>query len=89
MSFTSKQIEDALKKVKHPGMGKDIISLQMVRDIRIEGNKIGFSLVFEKSNDPFISSIRKACVKAIRTYLGPDADASGGIVVKAVQMIEP
>jgi len=88
MGFTKEQLIECLRKVNHPDSGKDIFSLQMVQDIRIEGNNIWFSLVFERSNDPFISSLKKACVKAVKTYLGPQANVKNNITVKARQMAD-
>jgi ATP-binding protein involved in chromosome partitioning len=79
---SNKQILDILRKVKHPEKQEDIVSLGMVDDIQIEGKKISFSLHFKKQNDPFISSIRKACVQAIENELGEDAEIRGNISVK-------
>ena len=51
-------ILDALKTVRYPGSGKDIVSLGMVEDnIRIDGMNVTFSLLFDKPNDPFIRSV--------------------------------
>jgi len=82
MSYSNKQILDILRKVKHPEKQEDIVSLGMVDDINIEGKKISFSLHFKKSNDPFINSIRKACVQAIESELGEEAEIKGNISVK-------
>ena len=84
MDFYPQLIVDALTHVKHPGKGKDIVSLEMVEDdIKIDGNKISFSLLFDRINDPFVSSIKKACVVAIKTYAGEDAEiAEANIYVK-------
>jgi len=79
---SNKQILDILRKVKHPEKQEDIVSLGMVDDIKIDGKKISFSLHFKKTNDPFISSIRKACVQAIENELGEDAEIRGNISVK-------
>jgi len=88
MGFTKEQLIDCLRKVKHPDTGRDIISLQMVQDIRIEGKNIWFSLVFERSNDPLISSLKKACIKAVKAYLGPQANIRNNITIKARQMFD-
>jgi len=83
MSFYPQLIIDALKRVRHPGKGQDIVSLEMVEDdIQIDGNRISFSLLFDRANDPMIPSLKKACVKAIKTYVGKDADIEGNIYVK-------
>jgi ATP-binding protein involved in chromosome partitioning len=83
MSFYPQLIIDALKHVSHPGKGKDIVTLGMVEDdIKIDGNRISFSLLFDRVNDPMISSIKKACIQAVKTYVGEDAEVEGNIYVK-------
>ena len=58
MTLYPKLIIDALDKVKYPGNGKSLVENEMVEDdIRIEGNKVSFSLIFERNTDPFIKSI--------------------------------
>lgn len=79
-----KLIIDALEKVRYPGTGKNIIEMGMLEDdMRLDGNKVSFSLVFEKPNDPFIKSLVKAAETAILTYVGSDVDIKGNISVKS------
>lgn len=61
-----KEIRDLLTEVKYPGTSKDIIGLDMVRNIRIEGEKVSFRLVFQKADDPFVTAVRKKCEALIR-----------------------
>ena len=71
-------IIDALKNVRYPGNGKNIVELDMIEDdIRIDGNKVSFSLIFEKPTDPFIKSLVKAAETAILTYISPEVDIKG------------
>jgi len=80
MTIYPQLILDALVHVRYPGNGKDIVSSGMVQDdIQIEGNKITFSLVFEKANDPFSKSVVKAAEQAILTYVGDQVDIKGNI----------
>ena len=81
---------DALAKVRYPGTGKDLVTMGMVEDnIRIDGNKVSFSLLFEKPNDPFIKSVVKAAETAILTYVGEDVEIKGNITVDAKQAARP
>lgn len=90
MTLYPKLILDALAKVRYPGTGKDLVSAGMVEDnIRIEGNKVSFSLLFEKPNDPFIKSVVKAAETAILTYIGKEVDIQGNISVVARQTARP
>lgn len=77
-------ILDALKNVRYPGTGKNVVEMGMVADdMRIDGNKVSFSLVFEKPNDPFIKSLVKACETAILTFGDSGIDIKGNIGIIA------
>ncbi len=73
-------ITDALKTVRYPGNGKSLVENDMIADdIRIDGNKVSFSIVFDKSTDPFIKSMVRAAETAILTYVSPDVEIKGNI----------
>ena len=72
-----KLILDALATVRYPGNGKNLVEAEMVADnIRIDGMKVSFSLIFEKPTDPFMKSVLKAAETAIHTYVSPDAEVT-------------
>lgn len=76
-------ILDALRNVRYPGNGKNLVENDMVEDdIRIDGDKVSFSLVFERPTDPFIRSVVRAAETAINTFISPDVDVRGNIAVK-------
>lgn len=82
-----KLILDALRNVRYPGTGKDIVEMGMVSDdIHIDGMKVNFSILFEKANDPFIKSVVKAAETAILTYADPNIEIKGNIEVKTPQV---
>ena len=90
MALYPKLILDALTKVRYPGSGKNLVEAEMVDDnIRIEGNKVSFSLIFEKPTDPFIRSVVKSAETAILTYVGKDVDIVGNITVVSRQAARP
>lgn len=76
-------ITDALRNVRYPGNGKNIVELGMVEDdIRIDGKKVSFSLIFDRPTDPFIKSVVRAAEQAVLTFGRPDIDIRGNIAVK-------
>ena len=90
MTLYPKLILEALKNVRYPGNGKNLVEADMVDDnMRIEGNKVSFSLLFEKPTDPFIKSVVKAAETAILTYVGKDVDIIGNIGVNTRQVARP
>ena len=87
-----KLILDALRNVRYPGTGKDIVEMGIVSDdMHINGMKVSFSMLFEKANDPFIKSVVKAAETAILTYVDPNVEIKGNIDVrsKEVKKAEP
>lgn len=83
MTLYPSLILDALKNVKYPGNGKTLAENNMIEDdIRIDGNKVSFSLIFDKPTDPFIKSVVRAAEAAINTYVSPEVEIKGNIGVK-------
>lgn len=79
-----KIIIEALETVRYPGTGKNLVEAGMVEDdIRIDGRKVSFSLIFDKSTDPFARSMVKAAEAAIHTFVARDIDVT--VHVKARQ----
>ena len=71
------QVIDALRHVRYPGTGKDLIESGMLEDdIRISGFEVSFSLIFQKDNDPFLKSVVKAAEVALQTYIDPNVSAN-------------
>ena len=70
------QVIDALRHVRYPGTGKDLIESGMLEDdIRISGFEVSFSLIFPKDNDPFMKSVVRASEVALQTYVDPNITA--------------
>lgn len=63
-----KEIREVLKEVKYPGTSKNIVELDMVQRVKIEGDKLMFRLVFQNSNDPFVNTIKKKCEALLIDY---------------------
>ena len=61
MALYPNLITTALTQVIYPGTKKNLVESGMVEDdIRIEGSKVTFSLIFDKETDPFMKSVLKA-----------------------------
>lgn len=84
MTLYPKLITDALMNVRYPGTGKNIVEAGMVEDnIRIDGMKVSFSLLFEKPTNPFMKSLIKSAEAAIHTYVDKDVEVT--ITTKTLQ----
>jgi len=69
---SKEKILEALSKIIHPDKGKDIVSLGMVSEVVSGENGISITLTPEKSNDPFITSIKSTITRTLKDVLGPD-----------------
>lgn len=88
MTLYPNLIIDALKNVRYPGTGKDIVESEILTDsIRIDGMKVSFTLQFDKANDPFAKSVQKAAEQAILTYVSPDVDIKGNVKIEFKQPV--
>lgn len=85
-----KLIHDALATVRYPGTGKNLVEQEMVEDdMRIDGMKVSFSLIFDKSTDPFMKSVLKAAETAIHTYAYPEAEVTINVKTRMADRPEP
>jgi ATP-binding protein involved in chromosome partitioning len=77
MTLYPKLILDALATVRYPGTGKNIVEAEMVADnLRIDGMSVSFSIIFDKSTDPFMRSVLKAAETAIHTFVSPEVQVT-------------
>ncbi|MCQ2288601.1 MAG: Mrp/NBP35 family ATP-binding protein [Muribaculaceae bacterium] len=90
MTLYPNLILDALRTVRYPGTGKNLIEMSMVADdMRIDGNKVTFTLIFDKPTDPFIKSVVRAAEAAILTHVSEEVDIKGNIAVATRQQQAP
>lgn len=88
MQLYPKLITDALTQVRYPGNGKNLIEAGMIEDdLRIDGMHVSFSIIFEKSTDPFMKSVVKSAEAAIHTYVDKGVEVE--IKTKSNQAARP
>ena len=63
----------ALSNVQEPDLGKDIVTLNMVKDIEIEGNYVSFTVVLTTPACPLKDMIKNTCMNAIKVLVNKDA----------------
>lgn len=77
MTLYPKLITDALATVMYAGTKKNIIESEMLADdVRIEGMKVTFTLVFPKETDPFLKSTVRAAEAAIHYHVGKEVEVN-------------
>lgn len=63
----------ALSKVQEPELHRDLVTLNMIRDLKIEGNKVGFTVVLTTPACPLRSTIEREARQAVEAIPGVSA----------------
>lgn len=83
MTLYPKLITDALATVIYAGTKKNLIESEMLADdVRIDGMKVEFTLIFPKETDPFLKSTVKAAEAAIHYNISKDVEVNIKIETK-------
>jgi ATP-binding protein involved in chromosome partitioning len=71
--MTESDILKALSNVQEPDLGKDIVTLNMVKDVRISGNDVSFTVVLTTPACPLKDMIGTACMNAVKILVNKEA----------------
>ncbi len=72
MPVSQEQIIKALQTVEDPDLKQDLVSLNMIKDLQVEGNRVRFTVELTTPACPLKEVIRNACLEAIHTQVSPD-----------------
>src|SRR6266487_6071255 len=64
----------ALSNVQEPDLGKDIVTLNMVKDIKIDGDNVSFTVVLTTPACPLKDLIQRACINAVKLIVNKQAN---------------
>jgi len=67
---TEEQVLAALKQVRDPELHRDLVSLGMVRDVKVDGDKVEFELVLTTPACPFNEQMRQMAYEAVASLPG-------------------
>jgi ATP-binding protein involved in chromosome partitioning len=77
MTYNKEQVLSALKNVLDPDLKKDLVTLNMIGDIKVDDQKnISFTVTLTTPACPLKESIKKACIAAIHQYVDKDANVT-------------
>jgi ATP-binding protein involved in chromosome partitioning len=70
MAVTEQQILDALRQVRDPEKGGDIVSLGMISGVVVRDGNVGFAIEVEPERGPRLEPLRKAAEQAVEILPG-------------------
>lgn len=65
MNLTEKDVLKALSKVDDPDLKRDLVSLNMIKDVEVTPKKISFTVVLTTPACPLKEKIRQDCLEAV------------------------
>jgi ATP-binding protein involved in chromosome partitioning len=68
--ITTEALLDTLRTVQEPELGDDLVSLDMIRDVQVERDKVRFTLVLTTAFCPLGMEIQERCEEAVRRLPG-------------------
>ena len=74
--MTESDILKALSNVQEPDLGKDLVSLNMIQDLSIDGNKVAFTIVLTTPACPMKDLMKNACENAIKLLVNKEAQVT-------------
>jgi ATP-binding protein involved in chromosome partitioning len=76
MLITKENILAALKNVEDPDLKKDLVTLNMIEDLIIDGIKVSFTVVLTTPACPMKEMLENACRNAVKHFVSKEADIS-------------
>jgi len=76
MAITQQDILKALSYVEEPDLGKDLVTLNMIENIQINGKNISFTVILTTPACPLKELIQNACIRAIHTMVDKEANVT-------------
>ncbi len=72
MALSEESVLNALKHVIDPDLKRDLVSLGMIQNVKIDGNTVRFDLVLTTPACPIKDNLKEACVEAIKRFISDD-----------------
>jgi ATP-binding protein involved in chromosome partitioning len=74
--ISKEKILRALRTVHDPDLKKDLVSLNMIKDVEVSGKKVSFKVVLTTPACPLKEKIKNDCINAIREQVGSDLEVT-------------
>ncbi|GAB1463466.1 Mrp/NBP35 family ATP-binding protein [Pedobacter sp.] len=74
MTITEEKVLAALSHVEDPDLKKDLVTLKMIKDVKIEDKKVSFTLELTTPACPMKDMLKNACINAVKHFVDAAAE---------------
>ena len=71
MALTREGVLQALRKIKDPKRDKDIVRLDMVKNLTVEDDRVSFTVVVKEPGTSFANQVEEACERVLHEEIDP------------------
>jgi len=88
MIISNEQVLAALRNVEDPDLKKDLVTLNMIKDLKIEDKNINFTLELTTPACPMKDMLKNACTNAIKHFVDPEANILINITSRVTKPVD-
>lgn len=85
MIITNEQVLAALSNVEDPDLKKDLVTLNMIKDVKIEDHHVSFTLELTTPACPMKDMLKNACTNAIKHFIASNAEVNINITSRVTK----
>ncbi|MCX2573707.1 Mrp/NBP35 family ATP-binding protein [Pedobacter sandarakinus] len=85
MQISPQHVLDALKNVEDPDLKKDLVTLNMIKDLKITDNQVSFTLELTTPACPMKEMLKNACTNAVKHFVSAEAEVSINVTSRVTQ----
>ena len=88
MIIYPEQVLAALRNVEDPDLKKDLVTLNMIKDLKIEGNKVSFTLELTTPACPMKDMLKNACTNAVKHLVSQEAEVEINVTSRVTKPMD-
>lgn len=88
MIITEEQVLAALRNVEDPDLKKDLVTLNMIKNVKIEDRKVRFTLELTTPACPMKEMLKNACTNAVKHFVAADAQVDINITSRVTKPLD-
>lgn len=88
MIITEEKVLAALSHVEDPDLKKDLVTLKMIKDVKIEDKKVSFTLELTTPACPMKEMLKNACINSVKHFVDAAAEIDINITSRVTKPVD-
>lgn len=86
--ITEEKVLAALSHVEDPDLKKDLVTLKMIKDVKIEAKKVSFTLELTTPACPLKDMLKNACTNAVKHFVDAEAEVDINVTSRVTKPVD-